>query len=183
MYFKESVFRRILRSPVARPVWMILAACALLGGFWLWWTGRGSPPAYRPEEVATGKPVLAVQGLPGAVHYPVSMNRGPAPRLEIAPAYFDFGRIAADEIVAHTFVLRNRGSADLLIRRAYTTCECTRAEISASTIPPGKVALVTVLYDPRLHGQPGATLRRGVVLESNDPDHLQSEIWIQVRIQ
>lgn len=180
MHIKESLFRRI-----SRPLWAILAACMILGGLLLWRSTATHSPAYRLDEVAAGKPILAVQGLPGTVHYPVIISRenAKAPRLEIVPAYFDFGRIDADQVVEHTFVIRNRGSADLLIRRAYTTCECTRAEISASAIPPGKIALATVRYDPRIHGQPGATLRRGVILESNDPDHTQSEIWVQARIK
>jgi hypothetical protein len=76
----------------------------------------------------------------------------------------------------------NRGSADLIIRRAYTTCGCTTAKVSGSIISAGKAALV-VQYDPRLHGAPGTTVCRGVILETNDPEQAQFELWVQAEIQ
>lgn len=168
---------------IPRFAWVLLAASLLLGAFAFWRLAATRPPTYQPEEVSVDKPILAVQGLPGGAHYPISMGQGAAPGLDISPAYYDFGVIPADRQVEHTFVIRNRGAADLRIYRAYTTCEYTRAQFSATIIPPGKVALVTVRYDPQLHAVSGSTLRRGVVIESNDPDNLQSEIWVQVKIK
>jgi hypothetical protein len=69
------------------------------------------------------------------------------------------------------------------VRRVYTTCGCTTAELSGSVIPAGKLALVAVEYDPRLHSSAGTTVRRGVILETNDPEQSQVELWIQVEIK
>lgn len=82
----------------------------------------------------------------------------------------------------HDFYLRNEGSADLLIERAYTTCGCTTAEISASVIPPGKAARITVTFDAGYHPLRGVTVRRGLILESSDPLHPQIELWVQASI-
>lgn len=81
-----------------------------------------------------------------------------------------------------TFVVRNTGEAPLVISRIYTTCACTTAELTASVIPPGKVALLTVYFDADYHDVRGETVRRGVILENNDRRQPQAEVWIQARV-
>lgn len=105
-----------------------------------------------------------------------------APRARLPENVFDFGRVAGQGQVQHDFYLRNEGSVDLLIERAYTTCGCTTAEISASVIPPGKAARITVTFDAGYHPLRGVTVRRGLILESNDPQQPQIELWVQASI-
>jgi len=40
----------------------------------------------------------------------------PAPKLVIAQAEHNFGEVKAGEVVTHTFVVKNEGKADLLIK-------------------------------------------------------------------
>ncbi|NLF66213.1 MAG: DUF1573 domain-containing protein [Chloroflexi bacterium] len=70
----------------------------------------------------------------------------------------------------------------MTISRAYTTCGCTTAEFSASVIPPGKAATVKVIFDAGFHDAAGQTVRRGVIMENNDPDQSQEEIWVQAAV-
>jgi hypothetical protein len=85
-------------------------------------------------------------------------------------------------VVERTFIVRNEGEALLTISRAYTTCGCTTAEFSASVIPPGKVATVKVIFDAGFHDTAGQTVRRGVIIENNDPNQSQAEIWVQAAV-
>ena len=80
-------------------------------------------------------------------------------------------------------VLFNTGEAPLTISRAYTTCGCTTAEITARTIPPGKVASVTLTFDAGFHETAGQTVRRGLIIENNDPRNPKAEIWIQATVR
>src|SRR5690606_38916554 len=97
-------------------------------------------------------------------------------------SFYDFGRIGPQEVVEQTFVIRNEGQAPLTISRAYTTCGCTTAAFSASIIPPGKVATVRVIFDAGYHDAAGQTVRRGIIIENNDPDQSQTEIWVQAAV-
>ncbi len=172
---KPAVLRRLAAG---------LLGLALLGALAAWWSGNQLATApYAAGDVSREKPLRAVHGLPVGAHYPAVQAGEERARLEADAAFHDFGRVPHTQPVTHTFVLYNRGSADLVIRRAYTTCECTTAEVSGSIIPAGKAALVAVQYDPRLHSTPGTTLRRGVILETNDPDQGQVELWIQAEIR
>ncbi|MBK8909195.1 MAG: DUF1573 domain-containing protein [Rhodospirillales bacterium] len=84
--------------------------------------------------------------------------------------------------MTRTFVVRNTGEAPLTINRAYTTCGCTTAEISADTIPPGKAVTVELRFDAGFHDSAGQTVRRGIIIETNDPDQPQAEIWVQAEV-
>lgn len=108
---------------------------------------------------------------------------GPQPAAEFDEQFYDFGSLAgAQQEVSHSFTLANRGNAPLRITAAYTTCGCARAEISAAVIPPGKAGLVTVYFKPGLANSRSATVRRGVILETNDPQRPQIEFWVQAAV-
>ena len=71
----------------------------------------------------------------------------------------------------------------LTISRAYTTCGCTKAEFTSSIIPAGKVAIVTLVFDAGFHDVRGQTVRRGLIIENNDPDWPTVEIWAQASVR
>jgi hypothetical protein len=96
--------------------------------------------------------------------------------------YFDFGSIGATEMVSREFIIANTGEGPLTISRAFTTCGCTEADFSASVIQPGEVATVTLRLDAGFHDVRGQTVRRGIIIESNDPRRPQTEIWIQASV-
>jgi hypothetical protein len=106
----------------------------------------------------------------------------PQPNIVIPETSYDFGTIGVKDVVEQTFVIRNTGDAPLTISRAYTTCGCTTAEISASVIPPGSVATVKLIFDAGFHDAAGQTVRRGLIIENNDPEQSQTEIWVQAKI-
>ena len=90
----------------------------------------------------------------------------------------------AQDVVERTFIVRNVGEAPLTISRVYTTCGCTTAEVSASMIPPGKVATINIIFDAGFHADAaGQTVRRGVIIENNDPNQPKAEIWVQASIR
>ncbi len=143
--------------------------------------------SYSPSDIIYGEPlhvVHQVDGLPASK--PEEANPGPSsekPRLEVSQRFYDFGLVGSTQVVTQDFELANRGTAPLVITAAHTTCACTTADLSATTIPPGKVVLVTVRLDAGVHNLSGQTIRRGLILETNDPDYPNLEIWIQATIK
>lgn len=158
-----------------------LAVAILVGGEAVWSGSR--PPRYAEKDVVREKPLQAEHGLPSNAHIFMDWNsQKQTPRMVIPAAYHDFGEIGTRQPVEWVFAVQNQGNTPLIIQRAYTTCDCTTAEFSSSVIPPGKTSLVILRFDPGMHSFPGATVRRGLIFDTNDPDHLQGEIWIQARI-
>ena len=81
----------------------------------------------------------------------------PQPKIILPDSHHDFGQVGAKAVVKRKFLVCNEGEAPLTISRAYTTCGCTVADFTARVIPPGKAALITLVFDAGFHdvrGQP-----------------------------
>lgn len=169
----------------------LLAAFAILGalllgtGVYLSQQQRGDVQTATQsgsDDLATDGPFVAEHEMGGGQPIPFLPSRDPQPNIVVPESFYDFGRIGPQEVVEQTFVIRNEGQAPLTISRAYTTCGCTTAAFSASIIPPGKVATVRVIFDAGYHDAAGQTVRRGIIIENNDPDQSQTEIWVQAAV-
>lgn len=67
---------------------------------------------------------------------------------------FDFGTIAEEVgLATHVFVVKNTGSAPLVITRVTVSCGCTTPEWTKAPVAPGKTGEVSITYDPK--GRPG----------------------------
>lgn len=133
-------------------------------------------------DVVRGAVIRATHEMGAGEPIPFLPADGPQPDVSVDEAFFDFGRIGAQDVVTRTFLVRNDGDAPLTISRAYTTCGCTTAEISADVIPPGKAVTVELVFDAGFHDSAGQTVRRGVILENNDPDQPQTELWVSAEV-
>ncbi|NIX54655.1 MAG: DUF1573 domain-containing protein [candidate division Zixibacteria bacterium] len=150
----------------------------------------GSKPAeaqinYQAEDIVNDSPFVAVHemGAPTISDINFLPKDGPQPEIAVSSISHDFGSIGPTEIAKQSFIIANHGDAPLTIHRAYTTCGCTTAEFSSSVIPPGKVVEMTIVLDAGFHDLRGQTVRRGVIIENNDPDNSQIEIWTQAKVR
>ena len=161
---------------------LVLLAAAVIGLGGYFGLADGSDASYAPEDVVREQPIHAVHEMGGGPRISFPAAGQPQPRIEIPKASHGFGTIGPKDVVTETFVIRNTGQAPLTIARAFTTCGCTTADISARVIPPGKVALVTVRFDAGFHDTRGQTVQRGVIIESNDRDNPKAEIWVHASV-
>lgn len=142
---------------------------------------------YSPSDVVYGNEFRAVHDMNSAVNAKlpsISYETVSAiPKIQMSEYFYDFGSVNSHEILSRTFVIANIGNVKLVIEKAYTTCGCTVADFTAKEIPPGKVALMTIHFDTGFHDMRGTTVRRGVVLETNNPEQPVQEIWIQASVR
>lgn len=183
--------RKVSLSPSLSTSWrwllLALALLAAAGGV-RWFNRLNAFQGYSPKNVVIDHPWRAVHeaanDFTGGAMVPQPANTaGAQPKLFLPLTFHDFGAVRYGARVSKEFVIINQGSAPLVIQRAYTTCGCTVADFTASTIPPGKAALITVTWDSSQHAPTATTIRRGVIILSNDPTQPQSEIWIQATIK
>ena len=170
-----------------------LSIAAILGGVGLFVAAvislRSGPSLqstsfdYGPNDIAYDRPVEAVHEMEAGPPIPFLPEDGPQPQIELNEVFHDFGSVGATEVVTREFAIANLGEAPLTISRAYTTCGCTIADFTATVIPPGKVSVVTVRFDAGFHDTQGQTVRRGIIIENNDPDHPQVEYWVEASVQ
>lgn len=107
----------------------------------------------------------------------------PAPaagaKIAVEPAGFDFGKALANRTLKKEFVIRNIGSADLVIDRVTTSCGCAAALVDDKLLKPGQSALLRV--ELQTLATPGR-LERRILVRSNDEAHDPLEIKVQVTV-
>lgn len=140
---------------------------------------------YSPQEVAYDYPVRTghLHDISQEKPIPFLPKTQPQPSINVPETFYDFGSVGATEVVKRTFLIRNTGKGTLTISRAFTTCGCTTADFSSTVIPPGKVALVNVTFDAGFHDTRGQTVKRGVIIENNDPNQSKVEIWVKASVR
>lgn len=138
---------------------------------------------YGPEDISYERPLQAVHEMGGGPPIPFLPKSDPQPRIVVNEAFYDFGTLGPTDVVTRDFVIANTGEAPLTISRAYTTCGCTTADFTATIIPPGQVSIMTLRFDAGFHDVSGQTVRRGVIIESNDPNNSTTEIWVQASVR
>lgn len=164
----------------------ILTSLLILGAGYGYWNQVQTLFKYSPEDVAKDKPLRtghnhsAIEHQGGTI--PFLPKDQPQPKISVSQTFYDFGDVGAKAIVKKTFLIRNTGQGTLTISNAYTTCGCTTADFSSSVIPSGKVALVTVTFDAGFHDTRGQTVRRGIIIENNDPNQSKVEIWVKASV-
>ena len=106
------------------------------------------------------------------------------PRVELGVTEYDFGVISKkDGIVSANFTVGNIGKPALAIGDITTSCSCTSAKMSASRIPTGENALLTVNFDPNFQEEPKGRFSRSVFVPTNDPENEELEFTIFVEIK
>jgi hypothetical protein len=97
------------------------------------------------------------------------------PKITCDAPTFSFGEQDQDQDVAHTFKLKNEGTATLKISKVKPACGCTVATISSKILEPGEIATVAARLS--LKGRRGVQ-RKSITVESNDPKSPNYRLWI-----
>ena len=59
----------------------------------------------------------------------------------------DFGKVAEGEKISYIFTFDNKGTSDIVISSATTTCGCTVPKYDKKPIPPGANGILEVVFD------------------------------------
>jgi hypothetical protein len=59
----------------------------------------------------------------------------------------DFGKVSEGEKLSYTFIFDNKGTSDLIISSATTTCGCTVTKYNKKPIAPGTDGNMDVVFD------------------------------------
>jgi hypothetical protein len=59
----------------------------------------------------------------------------------------DFGKVEEGEKIGYIFNFENKGTGNLVIMSAMTTCGCTVSKYNRKPIPPGKDGKLEVVFD------------------------------------
>lgn len=69
------------------------------------------------------------------------------PVIEFVKTVHDFGKIVQGEVVGTTFIFKNTGKSNLIIRDANASCGCTVPRWDEEPVPPGEEGTLEVVFD------------------------------------
>ncbi|MEK6220892.1 MAG: DUF1573 domain-containing protein [Chloroflexota bacterium] len=181
---KEKAIRRRRRHKFTTILYLIGGTALIIGALYL--TKKPAPVEFvvDPKTVVYGKTLHAIHEMKGPSINSIAFlpKDGPQPKVAVSTTSYDFGSIHPTEIVSQHFIIQNVGKAPLTISRAYTTCGCTTADFTGTIIPPGENVVMTLVFDAGYHDVRGQIVKRGVIIEINDPNLPQLEIWAEATI-
>src|ERR1044071_9259863 len=90
----------------------------------------------------------------------------PAPRLVTPFTSFSFGDVYRGEVISHIFIIRNEGSADLLVKDFVAGCGCSVANAD-KVIPPGKEGKAELEVNTATQA---GEIYKTATLHTNDPE-------------
>jgi hypothetical protein len=125
-----------------------------------------------------------------------------APKILVAPIFYDFGDVSlAGGVVSTVMTIKNEGGSDLVLNDMDSSCGCTTASVSkdekegpvfgmrmhgtnpvgwSETLKSGETALLNIYYDPEVHPELRGPVTREIALFSNDPKNSVQVIRIDV---
>jgi Protein of unknown function (DUF1573) len=137
--------------------------------------------------------VLAVAAAWGATRYEFRRAETPLSALMESPdttalapvavvnesEVFHFGTMNVDTKKSHTFIIKNNGTAPLVLTKGHTSCKCTLSELNAGEVAPGKTAEVNLEWHP-----PGATeeFEQSAEIQTNDPQRPRIQLIVRGRV-
>lgn len=105
------------------------------------------------------------------------------PKIVIDRDLHDFGVIPQfGGTVETNFTVTNSGTETLEVGQITTSCSCTSATISNSSIEAGEKAVLTIVFDPDFHEEPFDVFKRTIFIPTNDPNTPEAEVSVQVDI-
>lgn len=117
--------------------------------------------------------------LAAAVATPVLAETPAAPKAVIAEASKDVGTVPKGEVIKHTFLVKNAGTADLLITDVKPACGCTVSEYDR-VIKPGAEGKITLSIETKAFQ--GSISKTALVL-FNDPTTAQVTLNVQAFVK
>jgi len=102
------------------------------------------------------------------------------PQISISEEEWDFGKVKPGTQPQHKFIITNKGTKDLIIERAWTSCGCVQVSIFDNRILPGKSADLQAIFNTA--GYVGI-LEKIIYIKSNDPEEPEKKIKVKVDIE
>lgn len=125
--------------------------------------------------------ILLISGV--SIYSWYGVDDTPPPRIEITPAFHDFG-VVPYRAVEKNFTVKNGGGSLLRITGLSTSCGCTVAAVENRELLPGEETRLHVTFDPNLMSEPVVgEIYRVVYVTTNDPSRPEAEIEIRATVK
>lgn len=165
---------------MTRNFWLLLSSALVLLGLMVWISQQSTFLYKHPTSKDVRITVTRDEGavIDAVFRNPKAFADDPEarklPRVFLPEKEYDFGVMNPLTVGRHSFVIRNEGTADLLLEVASTSCKCTVGGLEKNRVAPGEATKIELEWNTGkyLHFSHGATIR------SNDPIKREFELVV-----
>lgn len=119
---------------------------------------------------------------PDIIKNPISADSkndlGDLPKIQFDKTEHDFGIILQGEKVSYTFVFKNIGKHDLIIKDASASCGCTVPKFTSKPVKPGEIGEIEVIFDSS--NRTGRQLKTLTVWSNCQPNQTKLQILSEI---
>ena len=98
-----------------------------------------------------------------------------APKIVFENENFNFDTVSQGTKVSHSFIFRNDGKSDLIIRKTKSSCGCTATQPEKTTLLPGESSKIDIVFNTA--GRKGKQ-HKSVTVIANDPEKQKTILHI-----
>jgi hypothetical protein len=69
------------------------------------------------------------------------------PQMQWEQTKHNFGAVKRGEVLRKEFLVKNNGTAPLLLQKAEVSCSCTSVELDTAPVMPGQTGKVTIVFN------------------------------------
>jgi len=170
-----------MKNPLLVVGLMLVACVAVVGTVVV--LGNRAPDDLRDTtkalKVPTSfpKPDLQSDAQKTPVDLPVVSKTGPWPKIAFDETTYAFGWMAVNSHKEHTFVIRNEGEADLILKEGKTTCKCTKFAVESKVLKPGEQTKLVI--DWKSGSAQDRAFRHGGPVYTNDPKNTEVNFVVE----
>ena len=95
---------------------------------------------------------------------------------------FSFGLMGRDEKKRHEFIVKNEGSAPLVLELIRTTCKCTLSEIKKTTVAPGEQTTIALEWSTADLEESAERFEQSAIIRTNDVKKRRLNLVVRGRI-
>lgn len=99
-----------------------------------------------------------------------------APTMVVEQPVYNFGSISEGTKIDHVFTIRNSGDSPLNILQVRPSCGCTAANVSSSTIQPGKAGEIKATFNSANFS---GAMTKTIAVDTNDPKNPTSTLTMK----
>jgi hypothetical protein len=102
-----------------------------------------------------------------------------APRIVVDPERVDLGRVLTQRTLTRPVQVRNAGTADLVIEKISSSCDCAVAKGYDPVVKPGASTSLRLTLETRAAA---GRLVRSLIVHSNDPSRPKVELRVEATV-
>ncbi len=131
-------------------------------------------------RISTSQALALLLGILALPAMSAAQDAEPAPLLKVEQSHVDLGIVREGGVYEFRYLLKNEGTAPLIIERVQSTCGCTVAKVDDRNIAPGASVTLHASFDSKRRV---GKISKYITVKTNDPQTPITQLSFQAVVE